>query len=409
MLCYFGEQISPHMIDTPEGFLICKDVPISRTGEMQYLAKELRLDGDPERPVTVVREESEVFSPAAMASFEGKPVTDGHPPDNLTPETAGGYAKGHVQNVRRAGSRTIADLHLTDPNLISEVKNGVKREISCGYTAMYEPVGDGRYRQINIQGNHVAVVPTGRAGRDVAIRDAAPAAKNERRPIMRSKKQGLLAMFGRAAKDATPEELEQLTQDAATVLDAEPAGSAQEAGPAKAEPPADEVPPAGDAQGALEAKLDKLIELMTAMCAGKQQTPAEDSPEEKIDKTVAALTGGGKPTDGADKTPADGSARVVEPDEKSNDPAADAAVQMLRNFRPVIAAMKDPAEKRAVSDALLASIRGGQTNDTGAALLAAAASTAQHRAADADPEARNRAQQAAYDARNPHRMKKEGN
>ena len=226
---------------------------------------------------------------------------------------------------------------------------------------------------------------------------------------MRSKKQGLLAMFGRAAKDATPEELEQLTQDAATVLDAEPAGSAQEAGPAKAEPAADEVPPVGDAQGALEAKLDKLIELMTAMCAGKQKTPAEDSPEEKIDKTVAALTGGGKPTDGADKTPADGSARVVEPDEKSNDPAADAAVQMLRNFRPVIAAMKDPAEKRAVADALLASIRGGQTNDTGAALLAAAASTAQHRAADADPEARNRAQQAAYDARNPHRMKKEGN
>ncbi|MDN0032581.1 DUF2213 domain-containing protein [Oscillibacter valericigenes] len=407
MLCYFGEQISPHMIDTPEGFLICKDVPISRTGEMQYLARELQLGGDPEQPVTVVRDENEVFSPTAMASFEGKSITDGHPPDNLTPESVAGYAKGHIQNVRRSGNQTIADLHITDPNLISDVKNGVKREISCGYTAQYEPVGDGRYRQTHIQGNHVAVVPTGRAGHDVAIKDAAPAAKSERRPIMRDKKQGLFAMFGRAAKDANPEDLAQMVQDAAAMLEAEPA-KAPETEPTKAAPTTDEPPAAQPASGGMEDKLDKLIELMTAMCAGKQEDPVEDSPEGKIDKVIADLSGHAEP-DGDEVKPGSGDgdgdeAKVISDNAHAQqDPVVgDAAVQILKNARPAIAAMKDPVEKKRVTDALLASIR-TTAGDTGAALLNATVSTAKKNTQDADPVARQTAQQAAYDARNPHR------
>ena len=79
MLAYYGTKISEHMTDTPEGYLVCRDVPIARTGEMTYRAAELELEGDPDRLITVRREESEVFSPAAIASFEGKDVTAGHP------------------------------------------------------------------------------------------------------------------------------------------------------------------------------------------------------------------------------------------------------------------------------------------------------------------------------------------
>ena len=43
------------MTKTPEGFLICHDVPIARTGQQEYLAGELGLDGDPDRPVQVQR------------------------------------------------------------------------------------------------------------------------------------------------------------------------------------------------------------------------------------------------------------------------------------------------------------------------------------------------------------------
>lgn len=406
MLCYFGEQISPHMIDTPEGFLICKDVPISRTGEMQYAARELQLDGDPERPVTVVREEADVFAPEAMASFEGKPITDGHPPDNLTPESVAGYAKGHVQNVRRSGRQTIADLHITDPNLISDVKNGLKREISCGYTARYELAGDGRYKQTNIQGNHVAVVPQGRAGHEVAIKDAAPAAKVERRPIMRDKKQGLFAMFGRAAKDASQEELDQMVQDAASMLESEPA-KAQEPAPVESKPAADATP----AGGGSDAKLDKLIELVTALCAQKD-APTDDSPEAQIDKTISGLEKKPDPEDVKDEpagAEGDPGAKVIGADSAEQGTLmGDAAVQILKNARPAIAAMKDLSEKKAVTDALLKSIR-ASVETPGADLLKATADAAKQHVQDADPTARGKAQQAAYDARNPHRMKKEDN
>ena len=85
-IAYYGDRISPHMTDTPEGFLICHDVPIARTGPQDYLARELQLDGDPDRFVSVQRYPEDVFEAATLASFEGKPVTDGHPPENVGPE-----------------------------------------------------------------------------------------------------------------------------------------------------------------------------------------------------------------------------------------------------------------------------------------------------------------------------------
>ena len=92
MIFYYGTQISPHMDKTPEGYLICRDVPIARTGSQEYLAQELQLDGDPERVVTVNRHPEDVFEPAALASFEGKDITQGHPPEDVGPENFASYS-----------------------------------------------------------------------------------------------------------------------------------------------------------------------------------------------------------------------------------------------------------------------------------------------------------------------------
>ena len=133
MITYYGYTISPNQIETGEGFLICRNVPIARTGEQEYLGTEIGLPR--EDIVKVTRSEEEVFSPAALASFEGKPVTNDHPPVLLDPETVGMYEKGHVQNVRRGTGEwegfVIADLHIHDAELIDAVKNG-KRQVSCG-------------------------------------------------------------------------------------------------------------------------------------------------------------------------------------------------------------------------------------------------------------------------------------
>lgn len=53
MIAYYGSKISEHMTKTPEGFLICHDVPIARIGQQEYFAGELGLDGDPDRLVQV--------------------------------------------------------------------------------------------------------------------------------------------------------------------------------------------------------------------------------------------------------------------------------------------------------------------------------------------------------------------
>ena len=218
MIAYYGDRISPHMTDTPKGYLICHDVPIARTGEQEYLAKELQLDGEPDRLVKVNRYPEDVFEAATLASFEGKDVTAGHPPENVGPENFSAYSKGHVENVRRIGDHIVADLHIKDASLISDIRNHVVREVSCGYLCNYLPDGSG-YKQTHIRGNHVAVVPRGRAGHEVAIKDhAAEQAEKGRNQNMSEFWKSILTAFGMAAKDASPEELQTMAATTAAAL-----------------------------------------------------------------------------------------------------------------------------------------------------------------------------------------------
>lgn len=61
MLAYYGYTISPNQIETGEGFLICKNVPIARTGTQDYLGSELGLSGgESEQIIAVVRPPDEV-------------------------------------------------------------------------------------------------------------------------------------------------------------------------------------------------------------------------------------------------------------------------------------------------------------------------------------------------------------
>ena len=296
-IAYYGSQISPHLVDTPEGFLICKDVPIARTGPQDYLARELMLDGDPDRVITVQRYPEDVFEDATLASLEGKPVTDGHPPENVGPENYAAYTKGHVQNVRRDGDYIVADLYINDANLANEVRNNVKREVSCGYLCNYVPDGAG-YKQSRIRGNHVAVVPKGRAGAAVAIKDAAPEAEKGRQNMSEFWK-SVLTAFGMAAKDASPEELDAMVATTATALDAAPAEAekpAPEGEPAKAaeKPTEDEMvekAPKGDDIG---SKLDRILEMLEAKArGGRGEHPLHD--ESDLDEMVKKLAGGEDP------------------------------------------------------------------------------------------------------------------
>lgn len=176
-MLYYANRISENIARSDEGYLICRGVPVARSGMQRYLASELGM-APPDRLIPVARPESEVFSPACMASFEGKPVTDGHPPDpdGVTASNIRFLQKGHAQNIRRGKGKErhllLADLVITDPETVARVMQG-KREISCGYTYTLADE-NGRMAQHDIRGNHVAIVDKGRAGPRVAIRDCKP-------------------------------------------------------------------------------------------------------------------------------------------------------------------------------------------------------------------------------------------
>jgi hypothetical protein len=174
---FVSEKIGPKRAKTPEGFLLCMDVPVARVGTMVYGAGEVPLETGADGLVHVMRGEKDLFDDKALASYVGKPVVDDHPDEDVNPANWKDLAIGIVLNPRRGvgddSDVMLADLLITDASAIRDVDEG-KREVSAGYEADYEQTGPGTGRQTNIIGNHVALVERGRCGPRCAIGDHQP-------------------------------------------------------------------------------------------------------------------------------------------------------------------------------------------------------------------------------------------
>lgn len=168
------EQIGAKRARTPEGFLLCQDVPIARVGMMIYGPGETPIEVNSEGFARVWRDADTLFSAATLASFNAKPVVNDHPEEDVSPENWRELTEGIVINPRRGEGATadciVADLLITSPSAIADIEAG-KREVSAGYTAGYEMIQKGEGRQRNIIGNHVALVEKGRCGPRCAIGD----------------------------------------------------------------------------------------------------------------------------------------------------------------------------------------------------------------------------------------------
>ncbi|HWI02384.1 MAG TPA: DUF2213 domain-containing protein [Acidimicrobiales bacterium] len=288
------EQISPRQSLTPEGYLLCECVPIARTGSQVYVASELPdLAPGPDGLITVFREEAEVFRPETVASFEGKSVTVHH--TFVTPENVRQVEVGHAQNVRRSDTEPdllVADLLIKDAHAIDLVRTKYDaegrevgepmREISCGYDAEYFQERPGVAVQRQIIGNHIAIVPKGRAGPRVAIQDQ----QGELPMSTATKTQdaGLLAkLLGRlfkAAKTGDAAEIEAVTKDAAEagveveVEDEKPTFDAQAA--------------FADLRGTVDT-LAKTVADLAAKVGDKEPDPVKTGDDGEKAQAVAAL------------------------------------------------------------------------------------------------------------------------
>ena len=390
---YYGNRISENISRRePEGYLLCLNVPVARTGMQEYLPEELGLGSGPGF-IQVYRPEEEVFAPETMASFETVPVTNDHPRDGVDLDNIRRLQAGHAQNVRRGSGEEadllLADLVITDERLIKAILGG-KREISCGYT--YELAEEnGRYIQRKIRGNHIAVVDAGRAGARVSIKDhmgskgKAPGALfpvQDNQAFERRKgfmKKGLGKILARMAKDGDVETVaecieemigeESVPTEAAAVEETATAPVVVEA------PGAQEVVIDEDTVAGIIERLDKLIALLSAAPAGDEEPGALAEAEEIaeiIEEVVeeAAEASEEKMTENTDGDAMEEVAEIVEailePDvsttleemaegdedteEEKEEICNDALRAALRKAGPVLARMTRKERRQAAKD-----------------------------------------------------------
>jgi hypothetical protein len=213
------EQLGPNMSLLPNGSLLCRNVPLARTGWMMYGPGETPIKcGSGTDVAYVQRTEQTLFDPACLSSFVGASIVDEHPNDDVTPANWKQLAKGTVLTARRGEGDdkdlVIGDVLVTDAGLIASIQAG-KREVSAGYDADYEQISDGVGQQTNIIVNHIALVERGRCGPRCAIgdREYQPPAKKGQ-PSMATKR----VQIKTGARRVTLDALRQKVADAEEAL-----------------------------------------------------------------------------------------------------------------------------------------------------------------------------------------------
>lgn len=273
---YTVEQIGPHRERTPEGYLLCRDVPISRVGDFEYTPLEAGIRGVNGK-VILTRSPEALFSPETIASFEGKPVVIGH--DTFAdPSNWKDIAVGIVRNVRQGEGEErgllLADLLLTDQKGIDLVESGELREVSCGYDAETIDDGGGRGHQEGIVGNHLALVSRARCGSVCSVRDGFMAKEKSLKTMLRS-------IFRDGDEDKFNEALDGLEVKACD----------DEGQPAPAPAPAPEPSPADVLKAVVEkiAAIEaRLQQLESAQVADDDTADGDDEPVVDEDTEVVA-------------------------------------------------------------------------------------------------------------------------
>lgn len=166
------------------GYWIYENVPITRTGVFPYRGRQIDSDGsmglDPDRKYPVYRPASEITKPQTLSSFDGVFLVDEHRMmgEGQT-DASQRRIDGSVYNVHvdpHDSGVVLATLKVQTRRMKDLIDSG-KRALSCGYYCDYKPQR-GEYNgipydfvQVDLTGNHLALVKKGRCGEKCAIMD----------------------------------------------------------------------------------------------------------------------------------------------------------------------------------------------------------------------------------------------
>lgn len=279
--------ISPNKALTKEGFLICRNAVIASICTREYLPDELdQVKPNADGKVFLIRPSDVLFSDDTINSFEGKPVTLGHPDvPNVNGENWKQFAVGTVSHVRQGTESTagclVADIIIFDPKAIEEVVNGKATELSCGFDSNVIDQGGGIGVETNFIGNHVALVPLGRGGGTCSLKDSAITKSKDKKMAFFNKKD--------EAPDVSAQILQQLQALTERVAAIEKSTQAQSPAPATN---ADEAkqPETNEAQTQAPAPENKAAETSAPATEEKKADddvpPAAPNPLAGIDPAV---------------------------------------------------------------------------------------------------------------------------
>ena len=308
--------ISPNKALTKEGFLICRNAVIASICTREYLPDELdQVKPNADGKVFLIRPSDVLFSDDTINSFEGKPVTLGHPDvPNVNGENWKQFAVGTVSHVRQGTESTagclVADIIIFDPKAIEEVVNGKATELSCGFDSNVIDQGGGIGVETNFIGNHVALVPLGRGGGTCSLKDSAITKSKDKKMAFFNKKD--------EAPDVSAQILQQLQALTERVAAIEKSTQAQSPAPAtnadeakQPEPNAtqtpddkkadDDMPPAAPnplagidpavlgaaiLQALTDAKADKKADEKKVDECKKEEAKKDAKPETKLDAAM---------------------------------------------------------------------------------------------------------------------------
>ena len=201
------------------GFLIIKDNPIAKAGVFDYLLSELKQDIEPkdDKIVKVYRPFSELIR--VKDSFSNKPIKMFHHWVGDECETVDGAIGSNI-TIDEANEYLRADLIIYNPKLIEAIEKNELIELSPAYTG--EEIDEqGRFngeayefKQKLGEVNHLAVVETGRSGKDLKIYDS----KSNIGAVMKFKDMFIakLSKFIDSEMEAKADEAESETQDSDT-------------------------------------------------------------------------------------------------------------------------------------------------------------------------------------------------
>jgi hypothetical protein len=155
------------------GFLTIKDNPIITAGVFEYVESELFEGGSSTKIVKVYRDFEHLKK--IKDTFSNKPIMYTHKWVGDKANQVDGVIATEIR-IDEKNKAIISDLIIYNPDLIKIIENGID-ELSPAYTGKVTP-SKGRYNGVDYDyvqtvniGNHLAVVPYGRAGVKLRVQD----------------------------------------------------------------------------------------------------------------------------------------------------------------------------------------------------------------------------------------------